>query len=714
MKRIILTYLLVTGTIFILRSQEYVTGLFENPAVRAEYEQLLKQPATRDLQEDNPIFLPFFDDFNQSFIYPGNSRWADREAYVNSNFGYRSANVGVATLDAIDSRGKLHENASQFPFRADSLTSLPIRLDSLFQPIPRKITVADSLYLSFYYQPQGRGNKPEEFDSLILQFGYYTGDSIFTYTYDSIWAPLSNYIQEGDTVRPGDTIYSPQGCAPGLYVIADQYYYFSDLIQLPCDSVFIPDYRWRRVWATPGLSLQEFYDQYGTYSRQVMIPITDSARYFQDGFRFRFFNIASLASENNASWRSNCDQWNLDYIYLDVNRSYKDTVFRDVTFVERAPSILKNYEAMPFRQYVNDPTNEMKSELEMVITNLDSAIFNSTYYYVVYEVDGPFNYLYPGGNCNLFPVYINGYQSCVSCAAHACPPVNFLFPLTTQDSAEFEIRHYIIGDITPQDTVGDTVSIRQRFFNYYAYDDGTPEEGYGLTPAGSKLAYKFRLNVKDTLRAVQFFFNRTQNDANEEFFDLVVWRDNNGKPGDILYRQDNMLVKFADGMLGFQTYMLDEPVPVNGIFYIGWEQQTNDNLNVGFDRYNNAQQHIFYNVTGEWYNTTFQGALMMRPLLGREFEMSGIGGPEPRRDLITIYPNPLHGSTLHFKTEGKFQDERETAGFRVSVHNMLGAELISSPLRASLDAGSLKPGLYIVRITDENGRTFSVSKLVKN
>ena len=125
----------------------------------------------------------------------------------------------------------------------------------------------------------------------------------------------------------------------------------------------------------------------------------------------------------------------------------------------------------------------MKETLEMTITNLDTSIYNSTYYYVIYQVDGPFEYLYGGGNCNLFPYTLNGYQNCISCAAHACPPVNFIFPLSsTKDSAEFEVRHFIIGDITAQDTIADTLRYRQKFFNYYAYDDGTPEEGYGLDP----------------------------------------------------------------------------------------------------------------------------------------------------------------------------------------------------------------------------------------
>lgn len=715
MKRIFSVIVFLTFVNFGSQGQEIITGLFENPVVKSGYEELKLQKASR---EDNtsPLSLPFFDDFTQTWIYPNSARWMDDEAYINTNFGYLSANVGVATLDAIDSKGNIHSNLSQFPGnKADSLTSRPIRLDSLFLPFPRAISVADSIYLSFYYQPQGRAKQaPESFDSLVLQFGYYTGDSVFTNTYDSIWVPLSDYIHESDTVFPGDTIYSPSGsCAEGLFIIAGDYYYYNDLIQLPCDSIFLPEFTWRRVWSSLGMSLEDFHTQFGTYSRQVMIPIRDSLKYYRNNFQFRFINYASLAGEI-PSWKSNCDQWNIDYIYLNTGRSYKDTVFRDVTFAERAPSMLKRYEAMPYRQYMDNPADEMKDKLGMVITNMDSTIYNSTYYYVVYQVDGNFNYLYPGGNCNLFPYNIGGYQNCTACAAHACPPVSFIFPLSAADSAEFEIRHFIIGDMTPTDTVGDTVSFRQKFFNYYAYDDGTPEAGYGLSQAGSKLAYRFQLNVKDTLRAVQMFFNRTQYNANEDFFDLMVWQDNNGKPGDVIYMQPDEKVEYTDGLLGFHTYFLDEPQLVNGVFYIGWQQQTGDNLNLGYDCYNNAQQNIYHNTTGEWYQSIYQGALLMRPMLGKPFDFSGIGEDKQAEGSIKPYPNPLQGSRLQFTCSGIYTDPSSTAGYTVSLQSISGIELFSGPFRPSVETGKISPGIYILTVKDKEGQIISVSKLIKN
>ncbi|MBP6871356.1 MAG: T9SS type A sorting domain-containing protein [Bacteroidales bacterium] len=712
-KFFIISFVLIFFSLAI-RAQEIISELQENPVIRAEYERM-RADGTRETAEDPaPVLLPFFDDFSGDGIYPDSKKWIGEEAFLNTNYGYRMANIGAVTLDAIDSRGLLHANASHFPFQADSLTSRPIRLDSIFLPTPRKITVADSIYFSFYYQPQGRASQaPESTDSLILQFGYTTGDSVFANYYDSIWVQLSDYIHPEDTIYPGDTIFSPAGCAD-VFVIADNYYYYNDLIRMPCDSVFLPEFRWRRIWSASGMTLAEFYEKYNTYSKQVMIPITDSTRYFKNDFSFRFINYASLASENNPSWRGNCDQWNIDYVYLNINRSYRDTVYRQVSFVERPPSMLKRYEAMPYNQYTNNPGNEMKNELELVITNLDSTIFNSTYYYVVNRTEGDFQYIYPGGNCNLFPFNLNGYQNCIACAQHACPPVNFVFPLDVTDSAEFTVRHIIIGDITPTDTVSDTIYYAQKFFNYYAYDDGTPEAGYGLnlTPSGAMLAYRFSLNVKDTLRAIQMYFNRTQNDANVKFFDLMVWQDNNGKPGEVIYSQLDEKVEFSSELLGFHTYMLDEPILVNGTFYIGWHQQTPDNLNLGYDRYNNAQQQIFYNTSGEWLQSINTGALMMRPILGKPFDISSVPDERTVANRITVYPNPLNGTRISFKGDRILLEDYH--GLSISVINSMGAEILRMPFSNPTDIGPLSPGLYLIAIKDANGRMVAVTRLIKN
>ncbi len=57
------------------------------------------------------------------------------------------------------------------------------------------------------------------------------------------------------------------------------------------------------------------------------------------------------------------------------------------------------------------------------------------------------------------------------------------------------------------------------FRNYYAYDDGTPEYGFGISgesTAGAVLACRFRVYQPDTLRALQMLFNKTRNHANAD------------------------------------------------------------------------------------------------------------------------------------------------------------------------------------------------------
>ncbi len=56
------------------------------------------------------------------------------------------------------------------------------------------------------------------------------------------------------------------------------------------------------------------------------------------------------------------------------------------------------------------------------------------------------------------------------------------------------------------------------------------------------------------------FFNHTLNDANEDFFNLMVWRDNNGKPGEVMYSNLTKKLNYSPNLLGFHTYMLDTAI----------------------------------------------------------------------------------------------------------------------------------------------------------
>jgi len=695
--------------------QEQVSGLYSNPVIKHEIKSnAAGNPAgSKEVLLPVPIHLPVFDDFHTDNIFPDTALFSDRDAFINDDFPYRSVNIGAATLDAIDDHGNLYPHASMFPFIADHLTSRPIRLDTLFLPSEtRAITVADSIYFSFFYQPQGRGNQPEPADSLVLEFGYFDGDSIFAYM-DSITVPANLYLSDpNDTIFPFDTIYAPPECNEGVFMLNFDTIVWDDMITLPCDSVFEANIEWDRIWSSEGMRIDTFYNKYNTYSRQVMIPVTDSTKYYSKYFLYRFFNFASLASDINPSWKSNCDQWNIDYIYMNIGRFAADTFYRDITFAERAPSFLQEFTAMPLRQYRNDPTNQLKDSLKLYITNLSADTFNVFYEYLLDERGASYSHTYNGGFANLYPFYLSGYQSCSSVPQHACPPRDFLFPLNSQaDSSSYMVRHVIHDQSNPD--LGDTIHFIQKFYNYYAYDDGTPELGYGLSLPGGQAAYRFKLNIADSLRGVAMFFNRVQNNQNDKFFTLKVWDNNNGKPGNVIWEKEDLKPKFSDDLYRMQIYEINPPLAVIGTIFIGWEQTTGDILNVGFDTHNDASSNIFYNTAGTWEGSLMQGSLLMRPLLFYYYDPFIIDEVLPDNSW-KIYPNPVNNGMLHIENTMISGYEMERSGTVVNIYDMLGRSMISTTYSSTISTYSLPQGFYIVHILNEGGSISHMHKIVIN
>ncbi|MCX6241824.1 MAG: T9SS type A sorting domain-containing protein [Bacteroidetes bacterium] len=630
--------------------QEILTGMQTNPIVRQKYLERQMQGRIHSGSDTIPTGLPFFDDFSYDSVYPTSLLWIDHYAFVNTDIPIYPPNIGAVTLDAIDENGMMYDTAQPgpSPFIADHLTSRYIRLDSVFTPVPRKLRAADSVYLSFFYQPQGRSrNFPLKQDSLILQF----------------------------LVFPAHDSITPTG------------------------SVRVPD-KWNRVWSSIGMSLDTFrFYNNDQYFVQVMIPITDTMLFFKKTFRFQFYNWVNFGAPPEISWQSNCDQWNIDNIYLNTGRSMSDTVHPEIRFVDRAPSMLRNYESMPYPQYNAAPDQEIADSVSVILSNRDLAVHNCRYSYKVTNGSGSFTKNYTSPNFNMQPVYTAGPVT-----LH--PTISWFYPVTVADSAVFQMQH-IIKDNASGSIFGDTIIRNQNLFNYFAYDDGTPEASYGLTPAWSMLAYRFNLDKPDTLRAVEMYFNQVMNHSTPEYFYLCIWNDDVGVPGDTIFGMLT-LPKYADQLNKFVTYHIP-PLFVSGTIYIGWIQTTADNLNLGFDAYNDHSDQIFYNTSGKWYPSAYSGSLMIRPVVGKAIPL----GTEEKAASVSelrVYPNPCHDGILYLRTRGGSTSSAE--GCSITVTNLLGQTLLSSKYSGRLDLTSLGQGIYILYLTDSNGNKTAVRKII--
>ncbi|MBR1516656.1 MAG: T9SS type A sorting domain-containing protein [Bacteroidales bacterium] len=575
-----------------------------------------------------PLSLPFFDDFSNYSGEPSPSLWASQGAWVSNTAAQLPPTVGVLTLDALDADSQLYNTANNTDvFEADIITSRFIRLDSLQAPVARRLLPSDSVALSFYVQPGGG-----------------SGD---------MW------MRSGDAPEPSDSLILE---------------FFDGRVG-----------RWIRVWSTGGMDVDSVQRRTGFDWLYVYIPI-DSAIFLTRNFRFRFRNLCSFDNTSEAGFVGNCDQWHIDYITLDHSRNYRYYYTRDIAFVNPAPSMLRKYQAMPARQF---RASEMATGLDITITNRFEEELSARYTYRV--ADG---YLrdYDGGLDNV-PTFFpdGGYQTAT---AHAHPMVMSAFP-TDGIQRVYTITHTVAegvgGDIHRQN---DTIRFYQHLEDFYAYDDGSAENGYGVfsTRGNVMMACQFSLNQPDTLTALDISFCRTRGGENEQMLYYVcVWDDNQGHPGQLLYKDEHSRTPQIAGLDAFVRHELEQPVVVDGIFYVGIQQLSSGIIGIGMDRNHDASEHTFYNVGGAWTQSFLAGALMMRPYVGMQAVLSV---QAPRSDAsVSIAPNPANNH---------FEILRAPQGSLFQLLDMQG-RCVAASAESRFSTAGLPNGVYILRVLPPQG-----------
>ncbi len=598
-------FVFVLGVIPAIRAQELLVPA-GFPALPADH---VKKSAGADVAEDT-LELPFFDDFSNSHIIPHPGLWKDRYVYINNSYSRDPVTIGIATFDAVDLEGNLN-GSTRFPFPSDSLTSRPVNLN-----YPGR----QDIWLSFFYEPKGLGDEPEEGDSLIVEF----------------LAPDSS--------------------------------------------------QWETVWSSAGFPGDTF--------RQVFIPVRED-RFLKKGFQFRFVNYASLPRVAGYEDKNgNVDHWNIDYVYLDTARSSTVTALHDVSMISSLGSLLKTYQAMPWKHFFPKAyLQELESTVDVSYRNNDTTLRTSTRVLKITDLAFQYSDSVNGGAAPVMPGVLNTFQF----------PFNYPFVFYEADSAVFEVKAYLITE--DQDYKwNDTVVRYQRFINYYAYDDGSAENGYGLRAEGTSsasVACLFDTYKTDTLRGVQMYFNRTLGDYSQNYFRLAVWDHDQAlnAPGQLIYEMSGVRPEYPAGLNQFHTYILDTAIVVSDKFYVGWIKTTENMLNVGWDVWNNNQDKIFYNRGQGWVNTGFIGSLMIRPVLGKALTWPA-KTKEIRAPELKIWPNPA--SDQFFLELPPGEDAGE---WTIGLYNLQGKLVYSTgahrthgPVEGPYEIGDLPGGLFIVRV----------------
>ena len=456
---------------------------------------------------------------------------------------------------------------------------------------------------------------------------------------------------------------------------------------------YAPDeHTWYRSWGIPYVDQAPF--------QQVLVPITQT-RFLKPGFQFRFVNYATLSGS--------FDHWHLDYVRLGRQRTYNDVRIVDVAWVMPEASILQTYTAIPFNQFQAAPGSAMALQVNERIRNLDINDRLIEYGMIaVNEEGGPFIDVVNG-------VSPNGNAASIISSTH---PINsapnfFVFDNTASSDVAFHDVRFL-AEATPDiNLYNDTMRLTQELSNYYAYDDGSAEMGYSLNSAGAKLAYRFDLVGPDSLRAVRMYFNPIANQPPDPgpwqgSFLLTVW---SSLSPEVIQHQNFSFSSpeyRMDGIGKFVEYPLDSAIRVEGTIYVGWVQTNPVKMNLGFDRNRNNRTRIFYKTTGSFQNTSFNGSLMMRPVMVAAEDPWAGSGEEQHPGRLLIFPNPATDAVRIALADGL------VAGLRVECIDATGRIVRNERLNgtAMMRTTDVANGLYVLRVLDQDGRLQAQGRMV--
>lgn len=460
-------------------------------------------------------------------------------------------------------------------------------------------------------------------------------------------------------------------------------------------SFFNADSNWVQVWPTDSdtTSLQDFKD--GDEFQYEFIPVVDSS-YFHAGFKFKF--------ETHGILTGNWSMWQVDYVLLDTNRI--DDNVQDFAFSGNISSLLKGYSAIPYNQFITNPTNYINDTISASYNTIaDDNNFRDSLKTTV--IDDQIEII---NNTSLFAIQIAANSSTT---IKSNVNKNEIVDYVTSKN-----EHNINLDYTLELTGGDQIELIKSndivknsnyISDYIAYDDGTPEASLAVSFGGyGQAAYQFELEARDTLTAVYIQWSRAGQDISGSSINLKVWKTLkgiNGATEDVELVKNLNIIDYSEELNGFSRVNLHQELILEpGIFYIGWEQYSPEKeIKIGIDMSIDNMDKFYQYQSSTWSNPNpllAWGSPLIRPKFGygKSYGMGAVGLDREitRRGFnnLEIYPNPANNEVI---IEGQFSS--------LKMYNLTGGIVWETSFsedqnKLEINTSDFPEGLYIIEASN--------------
>jgi len=596
----------------------------------------------------------FMDDFSGEGPIPDTLLWLDADPYINREFAVGPPSAGVATFDGLGPKGQPHGGGLG---PADRLTSTYLDLTAL----------PGDVFVSFWVQAGGLGERPRPQDKLVLEYRDFNGD----------WDEFISITVDSFPVTPGQV--SP-------------FRFFS--FPIP------PLYKHG--------AFQFRLTNYNTRNGINNIWQVDYVRLGQFAANPAIIDLAFTAPPQPVLSNYSSMPW----------RHFKEVVSAELdTIIEVRVRSLADQDRNAEPSFVR--LDELSTGIELFNASLFGSGAERNFLAGVFKER---DYDLRGTGVFETNIYTN-YLNLMSGSAFDGPgrlEFRMEYSLATSQTTGPGYESVLRNDRIAAGTI---------FDNYFAYDDGTAESAL-IAQEDDQIALKFTSTLDDTLRAVRIHFPHMISDVSNQEFTLKFWigalDDEPEFTMNFLrpFYPDQVL----DTLQGFTTYPLVDDagnlVPLGlpaGDFYIGWEQLTSCNFTdcipVGLDKNTPEGQALSYfkqRNSNEWRSFPElgipipAGALMLRPVVGSETPgPTAADEPEKEAFKLKVFPNPTRDILNLYLPEGNYHD------CRIELYNAVGQLLLQGPMQPQIAMSHYQSGIYLLRVANMRTREWVQQRVVR-
>jgi len=439
----------------------------------------------------------------------------------------------------------------------------------------------------------------------------------------------------------------------------------------------------------------------------ALVPINET-KYLHNAFKYRF---RSYGRQSGAY-----DVWNLDYIYINKNRTDADSLFRDFAMRDGDQSFLQfDYTAMPFNHFftgTNDATTYFNKTLKTTVTHQGNLGKPKTIDIIIKDQNqGSVSSFTSGSDNTAFRTreYTNTINAVSFPTRNAPIYIDLSYGLS--DGLRTDAKVPTTAD-SIETMFNNVLTKRTYLYDYYAYDDSEAESGFGINEPIT-LAMEFACKHKDTLTHVDICFTRNKQASLENFqIFLMVWGNDLATE---LYKEP-ISVHYPTTPNGFVRYKLNTPLLVDSAFkfHIGYQKNFPELLTVGYDRNRDSRDKSSYLSGGIWYqmdasiaDVDMPGTMMMRPVFYKVSNNVPVGVQDPnqgvQKNVLLLYPNPATTSIDIVSTE-------ELSDLSYTMYSLIGQTVASGIITSSdhtIDVSQLSTGMYLILCTDAKGKMYS-------